>query len=1329
MRVFLLSVLLGILLAACGGESGGGGGGKNIARVQLLSKKILGQISLGSEHSCALTSVGQVHCWGLGTNGRLGNGDTNNRGVPTAVVVGENSEEPLENIVQVSAGVEHSCALTSEGGVKCWGTGNNGRLGNGASSSTEYPVTVVDGDGSTESLADIVQISVGLQHSCALNSSGEVLCWGRGRSGRLGLGVSFGGNKDHPVTVVDGEESEEPLKNIVQVSVGQDHTCALNSSGGVWCWGVGQDGRLGNGSDGDKVYPVAVVEGVGSEKPLKNIVQVSASSRHTCALTSAGKVFCWGYGSHGRLGIDDSTNADKHYPVAVVEAEGSTEPLTNVVQVSTGGIHTCVLIFSGEIKCWGAGVDGRLGHGGTDNKPAPVTVLVASSGTDPLKDIIEISAGSTHVCAMTTSGRALCWGKGNRGQVGDGKYISRKHPVAIVERGGRESSLRLGIKTLPWSCYSDGTCARLSPEKIYQNSGGGVLGQISLGSSFTCALMSRGEVVCWGMGDFGQLGNDAVNSRNVPEVVVKSSGSTIPLKDIVQVSSGGSHACALTSSGEVKCWGWGAFGQLGNGYSANKNAPVDVPKASGESAPLSNIIQISSGFSHVCAVTTLGKVKCWGDGSFGQLGDGQNNLNSHVVDVLEEADSSNLLGDIVQVASGTFHTCAVTTSGRVKCWGSGGNGELGNNSNSTTSFPVEVSSGKSSSTELEGIVQISVGGSHTCALTSSGQVRCWGEGEYGRLGNGDADDKNYPVTVLAENGASPLKNIVRIRSGFEHTCALTSSGEVFCWGLNANGRLGNGDNQDKYRPVKVLNSEGVAPLGDIVEVAVGGDHTCAVNFLGIVFCWGGGDDGQLGNDDSTSDQDTPVMVVNGDGSQNLLRLGLSNRSWACYRDGLCQELPPKDIYHDDGGGILEQISGGGNHVCALTSGGQVRCWGTGGDGQLGNDGTTNKDHPVTVLNGNGSSTALADVVQVESGKDHTCALNESGRVNCWGDGAGGRLGNGGTSDQDHSVTVTVDTDDNPLENIVQISAGAEHTCALTSVGSVVCWGEGEDGRLGNDDANQADQSRPVEVVAAVGSNTPLMGIVQISAGGYHTCAITIQGTILCWGKNNEGQLGLGTSSVVDQNAPVPVMDGDGSTIPLSNIVQVSAGAEHTCALSSGGNVYCWGKGTNGRLGYSSTFSTKYPVRVVDGGDTSNPLGDVIQISAGAEHTCALSSGGNVYCWGNGANGRLGNNLSSNKDIPVTVVTSNSDSNALANVVRISSGGDHTCALLSGGEARCWGRGANGRLGNDGSVDKDHPVKVVNGNGSTTALNLGVKKRSWGCFRDGVCQFLIPVNSY
>ena len=259
------------------------------------------KISVGGDHSCAVKEDGGVLCWGRGSNGLLGNDDTVSKDHPVAVVDGDaSSTTPLSGIVQVSAGQSHSCALKEDGGVLCWGFGGDGRLGNGAADDKDHPVAVVDGDSSTTPLSGIVQISAGRRHNCALKEDGGVLCWGKGDNGRLGNGAAD--NKDHSVAVVDGDSSTTPLSGIVQISAGGSHSCALKEDGGVLCWGAGGDGRLGNGGINNRNYPVAVVDGDSSTTPLSGIVQISTGGSHSCALKEDGGVLCWGLGVKWPLG-------------------------------------------------------------------------------------------------------------------------------------------------------------------------------------------------------------------------------------------------------------------------------------------------------------------------------------------------------------------------------------------------------------------------------------------------------------------------------------------------------------------------------------------------------------------------------------------------------------------------------------------------------------------------------------------------------------------------------------------------------------------------------------------------------------------------------------------------------------------------------------------------------------------------------------------------------------------------------------------------------------------------------------------------------------------
>ena len=201
---------------------------------------------------------------------------------------------------KLAVGDLHSCAVTKEKKVLCWGDNDEGELGNDSTVNTNYPVYVVDGDNSTNHLTNIVEIAVGNEHACALKSSGEVLCWGKGSNGQLGNGEAF--DKDHPV-LVKMQNADSPLSNlsnIIQITGGSHHTCALNSSGKILCWGRNSEGQLGNGESADdpanQSYPVYVHQSESSSNHLTGIVQVEGGLNHTCALTSTGRGYCWGQG-------------------------------------------------------------------------------------------------------------------------------------------------------------------------------------------------------------------------------------------------------------------------------------------------------------------------------------------------------------------------------------------------------------------------------------------------------------------------------------------------------------------------------------------------------------------------------------------------------------------------------------------------------------------------------------------------------------------------------------------------------------------------------------------------------------------------------------------------------------------------------------------------------------------------------------------------------------------------------------------------------------------------------------------------------------------------
>ena len=344
-----------------------------------------------------------------------------------------------------------------------------------------------------------------------------------------------------------------------------------------------------------------------------------------------------------------------------------------------------------------------------------------------------------------------------------------------------------------------------------------------------------------------------------------------------------------------------------------------------------------------------------------------------------------------------------------------------------------------------------------------------------------------------------LTDVVDLAAGSQHTCALTIGGRVKCWGNNQDGQLGDGTQINRRTPEDV-----VGLMGTVKKVSAGSRHTCALTMAETVKCWGNNHDHQLG-DGTTVDRVTPVDV-----------LGLTSG--------------------------MRTVAAGEGHTCAVATAGNVKCWGDNREGQLGDGTTLRRDTPVNVV-------GLTGVVSmVTAGLRHTCALTSVASVKCWGDNHDGQLGDG------TAVGRTTPIDVMGLSNGVKaIAAGERHTCALTS-GGVKCWGNNFDGQLG--DGTIMESVTPVDIVQLTN------GVTAITAGASHNCALTITGSVKCWGNNNDGQ--LGDATIINKVSPVDVK------LLMNPVTAIVAGGRHTCALNPDTtvwNVYCWGSNEYGQLGY------------------------------------------------------------------------------------------------------------------------------------------------------------------
>ncbi|MEZ5140682.1 MAG: hypothetical protein R2711_18480 [Acidimicrobiales bacterium] len=360
-----------------------------------------GLLDAGGTSTCAVTAAGGVRCWGANGAGQLGNGTSTDASTPVDV------SGIATGATNVSAGGLHTCAVVA-GGARCWGHNGSGQLGNGTNTSSSTPVGV------SGLSSGVAVVAVGDSHTCAVTTGGAVKCWGLGSSGQLGNGSTT--NSPTPVAVTGLSTG------VVDVAVSSDASCALTSGGAVRCWGRNDSGQLGNGTTTRSSTPVDVT-GLGS-----GVASISMGSLHACAATTAGAVRCWGYNAFGQLGNDSTTRSTT--PVAVSGlSSGATA-------VAAGAYHSCALVASGGVTCWGRNNAGQLGDATTTTSKVPIAVAGLSSP-------IALTSGSSHTCALLASGGIRCWGIDSSGQLGDGRAFGRHTsvPVAVTGMGSGASSV------------------------------------------------------------------------------------------------------------------------------------------------------------------------------------------------------------------------------------------------------------------------------------------------------------------------------------------------------------------------------------------------------------------------------------------------------------------------------------------------------------------------------------------------------------------------------------------------------------------------------------------------------------------------------------------------------------------------------------------------------------------------------------------------------------------------------------------------------------------------------------------------------------------------
>jgi alpha-tubulin suppressor-like RCC1 family protein len=731
-------------------------------------------------------------------------------------------------------------------------------------------------------------ISVGDSHVCAVTPRGSVECWGNGGDGRNGDPAAQ--NTGVPRLIAR-------LPHAVAVAAGGSHTCATTSTYGVFCWGWNTFGQLGSrtntSSDATPQGNTTNAVGVG---PFRGI---ASGQRHSCALKDTGEVYCWGDNALGQRGSaaassGTSQSTDSNQVVGLPAATA----------IAAGAYHTCAILINATVRCWGSNFSGELGSGSTGsftNTPQIATGL---------NNVTSIAAGGSHTCAVS-GGSVYCWGYGEtrqNGSVGDRNvptHVAGVSNATLVAAGESHScALLTSGQVVCWGDNEQGQLgdefATLTPSASpVAVSGISTATALAAGRYNTCILESLGRARCWGNNGSGQVGSNAQLSSAIPKRVAA-------ISDAAQIVTGGATACVRHMGGTVSCWGANWEKQAGFGGSTHYlTSPQTI-------AGLTGVTSVGLGYGHGCALISNGTVRCWGDNSVGQLG---------IATPVQSPVPLTVPGisTATAIATGEEHTCALLSQGSVRCWGRNGFGQLGDGSSGNfKSTPVDVVGLGSTASA------IAAGEDHTCAIVGA-NVRCWGRNHVRQLGNGTTTSSTLPVTVQNVSGTTALF------AGRDNNCALVGQAaarQAWCWGANGLSKSFFLLTQGNLDPVNISWMTTRQPS----QLALGPSHSCLRAEDGSATCLGPNDSGQLGIGTSSS-----------------------NNLTFSYRVARLESIA--------------QISAGVDFTCALRSDGSVWCWGAGFAGQLA-DGHSAQTigSPQYVVDGkcsldlddNGSATAASD---------------------------------------------------------------------------------------------------------------------------------------------------------------------------------------------------------------------------------------------------------------------------------------------------------------------------------------------------------------------------------
>lgn len=792
-------------------------------------------------------------------------------------------------------------------------------------------------------LDSVRQISVNATHNCSITTNNDLYCWGDNRYGQLGNGTFI--YSKIPIKIMQNVNYVSTIYGEPFINNDAPRTCAITTNGKLYCWGRNHKGQIGNGDEINQVYPVEI---------LSDVASVSLGASHTCAVKTNGMLYCWGSNERGQLG--DGTQERSLTPKLI---------LKGITNVTLSADYSCAIKNDHKLYCWGDNFFMQA----SPNVDSEIITTPSLISDDVLHVTLGIGSSDRRSDGMTPYGAQTCFITLNNDLYCFGDFFNELKFVAPNIRKVLLGNLDICTISLDdeLNCYSEfghtgyGVLIDVNMQDVYD---------ASVNWFYICIVKNSGELYCYGGNKYGQLGIgyecinvDSNNEEDEEYGLCEKMSIREPqliLQDVKKVSLNSTNACALKSTGALYCFGNNDNWQVGNGNSVKE---IVVPQKILENASNVKLTSITNGFNdelpNTCVIKEDKGLYCFGSNDYGQVGNGTTSMQATPVLVLE---------NVRLVKQGIYNTCALTYDADLYCFGNNDYGQIGNGTTQNEPTPYKV---------LENVRNFSIGGSyefntHVCAVTNDDTLYCWGDNQHGQIGNDSFTVQVTPYEILT--------NVRSVSLGEMHSCAIKKDNSLWCWGYNEFGQVGDASFDDASTPREVLQ--------DVSTVSLGDGITCAIKITGEAYCFG-----EYSASGSFVYQNTPIEIMQNVSSVSLKFL----------------------------------------HGCLVTTNATLYCWGYNSNGQVGNGTTEDQASLQEIMQG---------VVSVSVGIAHTCAVKFDGSLYCWGYNNYGQIGN-----ITPTWSIPITSPYKIIDGVESVNVSYVHTCAIKTDKSLYCWGDNHFGLL------------------------------------------------------------------------------------------------------------------------------------------------------------------------------------------------------------------------------------------------------------------------------------------